>query len=233
MTEYCKFTRSDNSENIFKFTKLINDCLDQVLSSPPDLNSFVLTMDGMSGRLYRHWINLLVKQIENPRYLEIGAWHGSTFCSAIVDNTIKASVVDNWSQFEGSRKNFEHNLSKIIGENSVNIIEADFRTVNWTDQPIHNIYMFDGPHLKQDQYDGIAMILPALDDQFVLIVDDWNNRDVQEGTKSALNECGLSYSYVAIETTEDGSHPHQCRQNSNWHNGYFFASVKKNTQKKI
>lgn len=229
MTEYCKITRSGNSDKYFKYTKLINDCLSQVISSPPNLRTFVLTMDGMSGRLYRHWINLLVKQIEHPRYLEIGAWHGSTLCSAIVDNKAKASVVDNWSQFEGSRKVFEQNLSHVLGENYVNIIEADFRAVAWIDQPCHNIYLFDGPHLKEDQYDGIAMVLPALDDQFVLIVDDWNNRDVQEGTMSALAECGLSYSYVSIETTEDGSHPRQCRQNSNWHNGYFLASVIKNT----
>jgi hypothetical protein len=232
MANYCKILRQIEDSHAFKYATVINTCLDCVLDGQHSVDPFILDIDGMSGRLYRQWINLIVNQVDQPRYLEIGAWHGSTLCSAVANNFLSATVVDNWTLFDGSRKVFETNLEKICGTNKIDIIENDFRCVDWQKLDPHNIYLYDGPHQYQDQYDGLALILPALDDEFILIVDDWNDSNVQNGTLSALSDLKLDYKYISIQTTEDGSHPHWCRQQSDWHNGYFLASVKK-SQKSI
>ena len=57
-------------------------------------------MSGMSGRKYRYLINNLISLIDNPRYLEIGCWAGSTACSALYGNKAKAVCIDNWLKFE-------------------------------------------------------------------------------------------------------------------------------------
>jgi hypothetical protein len=50
----------------------------------------VLKMPGMSGTKYRRFINNLMRILPHPRYLEVGAWAGSTLCSAIDGNSVTA-----------------------------------------------------------------------------------------------------------------------------------------------
>ena len=45
---------------------------------------------------------------ENPKYLEIGSWAGSTVCSAIYGNKVKALCIDNWLKFDA-----EDHLKKV------------------------------------------------------------------------------------------------------------------------
>lgn len=87
--------------------------------------------------------------------------------------------------------------------------------------------MFDGPHSIKDQYDGIKIAQPALDDEFILIVDDWNAPHVNRPTLKVISDLNLIVDYIEIFTIDNGEHPKICRQNSEWHNGYFLASVKK------
>src|SRR5271156_5203500 len=70
----------------------------------------LLEIEGMSGRKYRIFINNLVKNVRNPRYLEIGTWAGSTLCSAINGNDVTAVAIDNWSEFGGPKDRFQANL---------------------------------------------------------------------------------------------------------------------------
>ena len=89
-----------------------------------------------------------------------------------------------------------------------------------------NIYLFDGPHGEQDQYDGIILAQAALSNPHIVIVDDWNYPQVRRGTLRGLIDinCQLKTT-IEIRTTFDGSHADPCRQNSDWHNGYFIAEV--------
>lgn len=192
------------------------------------LDPSILTMSGMSGKRYRSFINLLISKINNPRYLEIGSWKGSTFCSAISTNSITATSVDNWSQFDGPKDEFNSNIAKYRSDSThITILEQDFRSVDYSAIGKFNVYMFDGPHDPTDQYDGIVLAQPALDDEFVLIIDDWNGTHVQDPTMKAILDLGLIVDSITVITSEDGSHPIECREQSDWHNGYFLASVKK------
>jgi hypothetical protein len=194
-----------------------------------ELPNHVMTLQGMSGRKYRRFVNMLVKATPDAAYLEIGSWSGSTACAAIAGNRIRVTCIDNWSQFEGPREEFEKNVASVLGtQTDFRVIESDFRSINYRDLGTFNIYLFDGPHEYQDQFDGIVIAQPALAQVYVLIVDDWNWPGVRRGTDDALKALGTEVLYsIEIRTTQTDCRPMQCSQKTDWHNGYFFAACKK------
>lgn len=213
--------------------KVINSWF-QAMAMQFKLPEEVRYMDGMSGKKYRYFINNLVDDVEDARYLEIGSWAGSTACSAIWQNKVKATCIDNWSDFGGPKQVFMQNI-EFCKNNQLNegdldftFIESDFRKVDYTAIGKHNIYLFDGPHTTEDQFDGIKLVQPALDDEYILIIDDWNAFNIQEGTWNALQEAGHEIvAQIEIFTTTDGTHPRICREMSDWHNGYSISVVSK------
>ena len=116
-------------------------------------------------------------------------------------------------------------------------VEADFRTIDFARLPgLFNVYLFDGPHDAIDQYKGLALAQPCLEDRFVFIVDDWNWARVRDGTLAAIAKCELSVLYAAaIRTTDNNGSPEHLLpikdwrfvRNFDWHNGYFIAVLAK------
>jgi hypothetical protein len=83
-------------------------------------------------------------------------------------------------------------------------------------------------HSEQDQYDGVKIAQPALDNTYVLIVDDYCNTPVQLGTQRAIKELGLEVvSSIEILTITGDVHPQLAHQHSDWHNGYYIAVINK------
>jgi hypothetical protein len=193
------------------------------------LDQEIRSMQGMSGRKYRTLVNNLINNMPDARYLEIGSWAGSTLCAAIYNNEVRALAIDNWSEFGGPAGDFMTNVGRFRNPRShVSFLEQDFKTVRFDAIGKYNIYLFDGPHFEADQYEGIVLAQPALDEQFVLIVDDWNFPPAQAGTKRAFADLNLQIDYaIEIRTTLDGSLPEVLGAISDWHNGYFLAVVSK------
>jgi hypothetical protein len=194
-----------------------------------NLPDHIRYMDGMSGRKYRYFINNLISNIKDPRYLEIGSWKGSTACSAMWGNSCKALCIDNWAEFGGPKNEFQQNINHTLTKNiDFRFIEKNYREIDYSNVGKFNVYLFDGPHKEQDQYDGIIIAQPALDDTYILIVDDWNWNPVRKGTMDALNKLKSTIiSSITIRTTDDESHPEIYGQYSDWHNGYFIGVIKK------
>jgi hypothetical protein len=190
----------------------------------------IYSIDGMSGKKYRFFINNLVRTLDNARYLEVGSWAGSTLCSAIHCNKVLAVAIDNWSEFGGPKDAFMANVQKFSTPDAkVFFYESDFRKVDYAGMSTtFNVYLFDGPHAEQDQYDGLAIALPAMDKQFVFIVDDWNWERVRAGTFSAIKKCNLNVLYSAeIRSTLNNGHPEVSGKQSDWHNGYFISVLER------
>jgi hypothetical protein len=210
---------------------LLRHALHRALALDTKLPEWVVKMDGMSGKKYRYMVNNLVESLPNTRYLEVGSWAGSTACSAIYGNKVeKIRCIDNWSEFGGPKDRFMAHIDQAMSPDiSFGFIESDFRQVNYKDLGKFNLYLFDGPHSEQDQFDGVAIAQPALDDHYILIVDDYNWKDVRDGTLRALKHFGATIECaIEIRTTQDDAHPiKSIRQESEWHNGYFFAVCKK------
>jgi len=187
------------------------------------------TMEGMSGRRYRRFANYLVAAVPQPAYLEVGSWTGSTLCAAIHGNRLRAFAIDNWSMFGGPVQAFLRNVADCDSSDvDFNMLTEDFRRVDFSRLGRFNVYLFDGPHSRDDQYDGLAMAQPALDDEFVLVVDDWNWSQVRQGSFDAVRDLGLQVLYgIEVRTTLDDSQPECVRQHSDWHNGYWLAVIRK------
>ena len=224
------------------YSKNIKKSFFQALAMNTKLSDEIKFMPGMSGKKYRYFINNFVSLTDNPRYLEIGSWTGSTVCSALYGNAAKAVCIDNWLTFpeeeqvrkffntENQKKTFEINTKKVITEKiDFKFIESDFRKIDYKEVGKFNIYVFDGPHEVKDHYDGIEIVQPALDEVFVLIIDDWNMPHVREGTLKAIDDSNINViSKIEIMTTQNDAVPKllQC-QFSDWHLGYFLAVCKK------
>jgi hypothetical protein len=224
------------------YSKNLKTSLNMALAMNTKISDEIKFMSGMSGRKYRYLINNLVYLTKNSRYLEIGSWAGSTVCSAIYGNQAKAVCIDNWLKFDSEeyikkiyntkdqKKEFETNTKKIITEKiDFKFIESDFRKVDYTKLGKFNIYCYDALHEEEHQYKGITIVQPALDDTFILIVDDWNWEEVRKGTFRAFKDLNINIvSKIEIKTTQNNSLPRIfVGQYSDWHNGYFLAVCEK------
>jgi hypothetical protein len=208
----------------------VKSALRDALTGETMLSDAVLQMPGMSGRRYRIFINSLVGSlVPDARYLEVGIWQGSTLCSAIAGHPAKAIAIDNWSEFGGPRAAFQQHLQQFAGDAAgVQIIDEDFRRVDFSSLGKSNVFLFDGPHQEIDQFDGIVQAQPALDRHHVLIVDDWNLGWVRDGTLRAFRSLPIEVRYLLeIRTTLDNTHPDHHSAASDWHDGYMIAVIEK------
>lgn len=192
------------------------------------ITSDIINMDGMSGTKTRHFYNNLLNT-ENARYLEIGTWKGSSVCSAMCGNKAKVTCIDNWSQFGGPKNEFLVNFKKFKGENDAIFIENDCYKIDVSVLPKFNIYMYDGNHTNENHYKALSHYYECLDDVFIFIVDDWNWKDVRDGTINSIQKLKLKVLYEKeIRLTWDNSHTPGPTASQTWWNGIYVAILQKN-----
>lgn len=207
----------------------IQKCLYNAEYRKSNLPRAILNMDGMSGYKTRHFYNNILN-MPDARYLEIGTWKGSSTCSGMYGNSATITCIDNWSLFGGPKSEFLENLEKYKGDNNVNVIEADCFHVEVSTLPKFNIYLYDGNHSEESQYKALTHYINCLDDTFILIVDDWNWKDVRNGTYRAIKDLNLTIEYKKeIRLTSNNSHTHITRAKRTWWNGIFIAVLSKPT----
>jgi len=203
--------------------------LRRALAGDSKLPQAVRAIRGMSGQKYRSFINNTIEALGEARYLEIGCWAGSTAAAALFGNTAKCLCIDNWSEFGGPKGEFFANMAIVRSDRiGFAFLEKDFRAVDFASIGRFNVYLFDGPHSERDQYDGIRLAQPALDDRYILIVDDWNWTRVREGTLRGLVDTRSSIEMsIEVRTSRTNTQPSIAYGQSDWHNGYFIALVRK------
>jgi hypothetical protein len=190
----------------------------------------IIEMDGMSGTKTRHFYNNLLS-MEDARYLEIGTWKGSSVCSAMCNNKAKVLCIDNWSEFGGPKSEFLVNFEKFKGENDATFIENDCYKVDVSVLPKFNIYMYDGNHSFDSHYNALSHYYNCLDNVFIFIVDDWNWKDVRDGTMKSIQKLNLKALYQQeIRLTWDNSHTPQPNATNTWWNGLYVAILQKNIE---
>jgi FkbH-like protein len=186
---------------------------------------------GFSGRKFRMFLQNLFGIVPDPRYLEVGVFCGGSFIPAIYKNTMSATALDNWS-WDGSNLDlFKSYLKQFGGEAKVNIIESDFRAVDYAGIGRFNVMFYDGSHTEADQFDGVRLPAAAMEDTYIVIVDDWNWDQVRRGTFRGLRAAGCRVDYsieVRIKLDVPGDNLPSVRGPiSEWHNGMFAAVVTK------
>lgn len=154
-------------------------------------------------------INRAVAQMtENQAFLNIGVWNGFTFFSGLLENEDKTCIgVDNFSHKNSPKDAFYQRLKHFAGK-SHSFCEADFREylTNIHQQPI-GVYLFDGPHTYQDQYDGLALAEPFFSENCIVLVDDTNWEQVRKANLDFMENSPNDYKLLLDERTPNSGHP--------------------------
>jgi hypothetical protein len=159
-----------------------------------NLDDHVFSIEGFSGKSFKHFLNNLLFEANGMSYLEIGVWKGSTTIAALYKNTekLKYHLIDNFSEFGGPKNEFENNFQMYLNRES-NVIDNDCFKVDKQKYKIKNIdiYFYDGPHEEHEHFNALKYYHECMNDNFIYIVDDWNWQKVKSGTYRAINELKL------------------------------------------
>ena len=187
----------------------------------------ILRMDGMSGIKTRHFYNNICS-MNDARYLEIGTWKGSSICSAMCKNKMTCVAIDNWSEFADAltSKIFFQNFNNFKGNNKATFIEKNCWDIDVTKLGKFNIYMYDGNHSKTSHFQALNHYLHCLDDEFIYLVDDWNWKDVRDGTLKSIKNNNVKILYQKQIFTNQAGVPdwgpgtgNRFGIDGDWHNG--------------
>jgi len=183
----------------------------------------IVNLPGMTGTYTRHFYNNICS-MPNARYLEIGSWKGSSIAAAMCQNTMDVCIaIDNWSEFDGPKQEFMQVFNEFKGSNNASFIESDCWNPELIQSLAHhkfNIYMYDGYHSEEAQYNALVKYLPCLDDTFIWIVDDWNAPDVRNGTERAIRDTGVQVIWKQeTRLTWNNSHTEMNLAKTTWWNG--------------
>jgi hypothetical protein len=186
----------------------------------------ILAMRGLSGFKTRHLYNNLVGMFD-ARYLEIGTSLGATIFAAMCDNCADVIFINNRSG--GSTPDLTSPFERWRGANTAQLITQDCFSVDVDTLSKRNIFVFDGDHKKESVTRALTHYFKCLDDVFVYVVDDWNWKDVRDGTRDAIAGLSLTVAFeTEVRTTQDNTHPAMgSSQQAAWHNGIFAAVLVK------
>lgn len=175
---------------------------------------------GMSGKKVKHLLNNICSK-KDTRYLEVGLWQGSTMCSALYNNEIRAIGVDNWSEYSGPREQFFSAIGKFVGKNKLTVAEGN--CYEFFSSEKFNVFFFDGGHSVLDHYRAIAHFGPMMDNEFILIVDDFKSPEVYQGTGMAIADLRYDPIYENFLGADAPFH----EDTENWWNGVYCAVIRK------
>jgi len=223
--------------------EILKTCLNLAMDKTSGIPEYALKIPGMSGIVYRRFINNYVRTLEKPRYLEVGTFQGSTLCSAIggIDN-VYAIAVDNFSESfphytTTPEQNARANIDAVKTPTAdVQLLNQSFESFDPSKYGPYNVYVYDGWHSEEAQYDAIIRVADSLEEISLVVVDDWNDfvgggstykgveykSQVKVGTYRGFDDANLEILYkFEVETGENPMFP------SPWHNGYGIFLVKR------
>lgn len=213
---------------IEQYIQHLENCFEKAARKESKLIPEVHDIPGMTGEMTRHFYNNLLS-MDDVTYLEIGAWAGSSSCAAMYGNKAKVTIIENFSGFGGPKESFLNNYEKYKGENDSVFIEADcFKVDVSIFRDKFNIYLWDADHSEQSHFMALDYFLPAMDDIFIYVADDWNYEEVRKGTQRAIEKNGLSVLWnKEIRLTDNNQHTPADLAKESWHNGINVFLLKK------
>ena len=149
--------------------------------SDRSLSNILKQVPGMATENKLALLNAAVGALgENEVYVEVGCYKGASIVGAARGNPgARMFACDNFSQFDGVAEALRRTLDVHTAPGQVTFHDLDFRSF-FTNAPWRpariGAYFYEGGHSFRDQYDGVALALPYLADDAVIIIDDTNKR---------------------------------------------------------
>ncbi len=195
-------------------------------------------IEGMTGKKTKHFYNNLL-ELEGSKYLEIGCYKGSSTCASLYGNSSNIVCIDNWHDFlENERQNkidskkpieeFLDNIKKYKGNNDIIFFNEDCFNIDTNKIGKFDIYLYDGDHSYESQYNALKYYINNMEDIFIYIVDDWNDEPVRRGTFDAIKDLNLENIWNhEIRLTDNNKHTPPEIAHETWWNGVYICILKK------
>jgi len=208
---------------------LVENALSRAINSYRDLPDVCISTVGYSGYKTRYFINNLMRTVMTPKYLQVGLWKGSMFCSAIGGIPgVTAVGIDNFS-FQPDRAELDMNIRMVkYSSSTVEIIERDFNGVSLDSRGPFNVMLYDGGR-GVDPSTILPTVINSMDSSFVFIVQDWDHAygggdsPLNAGVLDSITSLGLTTQYYTDLQTggfyESGGNNASDVYYTDWHNG--------------
>lgn len=139
------------------------------------LEKFAVTQDigTWSGPELVGMLNYAVSCLdEGEEYLEIGTYTGQSLVGALLNNSVKAQVIDNFWEGELLKSAWESNVRKFQMRDRVTLHYMNAEDFNG-ELPKIGFLFYDGNHDSGFTYEGIKQYSQYLTDRAIVIVDDY------------------------------------------------------------
>jgi hypothetical protein len=177
----------------------IEQSIINAINGESKLTPDILDITGMSSPRNRHLLNNLL-DMPDVNYMEIGAYKGSTFISAMYQNNVNYSyVIDDWSECEDihddARTAFLRNCKTFEVPNyeliEINCFAIDLAKI----KNKINVFFYDGNHERKLTRNSLLYYFNVLADEFLYIVDDYDWEGPSLGVADALEKVNLEVVY--------------------------------------
>ncbi|MGH7923756.1 MAG: class I SAM-dependent methyltransferase [Candidatus Binatus sp.] len=159
------------------------------------LSHILAEIPGMATENKLRLLNCAVASLDpNEVYVEVGCYKGASLVGAATANPhARIFACDNFSQFDGAADALRRTLDARTAPCTVTFLDLDFRAflaaAPWTPARI-GAYFYDGGHSFADQYDGVALAIPHLADDALVIIDDTNKRAARSASNLVARALG-------------------------------------------
>ena len=176
------------------------------------LKKALLEIESMSTYAMGHLVNQICKNLSSSQlYVNIGCWKGFSLIAGMIDTSCEVIGVDDFSQFGGPREEFFNNFNKHRKENIHEFYEDDykvfFKNFEKKNKKI-DFYFYDGEHSYENQYENLEIANEFLSDGAIIMIDDINFTEVENGSKDFVKKYSSKYEIVKeIKTYNNHCHP--------------------------
>lgn len=156
--------------------------------------------------------------LTNTHYLEVGVLRGASYFAAAHNNKGTYYGVDNWSKYANNQELIENNIEKFKStERNFVFFNEDSWTLDLKKITNKiNVFFYDGDHSYESQEKILRHFNDVLDDDIILIVDDYSMSTVSDATEAAIKNSSFE-----VMTQ------HELHEGRTWHNGIYIAHLRR------
>ena len=210
-----------NKEKNFIFSNLI---IKNKKKSDLILKKELLKIDSMSTFAIGYVINKICQELnDNENYVNIGVWKGFSMIAGMLNTNCNVYGNDNFSQFNGPKKEFMRKFNSLKNEEKHFFYECDYKDFFKNFEKLKksiSFYYYDGEHTYKNQFENLIIAKEYFKSGTIILVDDINFQEVESGTKDFISKYPNEYKIIKdIKTANNHCHP------SYW-NGLFLFQKK-------
>ena len=210
-----------NKEKNFIFSNLI---IKNKKKSDLILKKELLKIDSMSTFAIGYVINKICQELnDNENYVNIGVWKGFSMIAGMLNTNCNVYGNDNFSQFDGPKKEFVRKFNSLKNEEKHFFYECDYKDFFKDFEKLKksiSFYYYDGEHSYKNQFENLIIAKEYFKSGTIILVDDINFQEVESGTKDFISKYPNEYKIIKdIKTANNHCHP------SYW-NGLFLFQKK-------